>query len=109
LEPPVNGEESDNAGSVSRFCRLCGREMNPGDLRYEVHIEVKAGVDTLVIGPEDLAADHAARIRALLDSCEGKTEEELMRDVYAEFNYDLCPACQKTYVRNPMPPGPAFQ
>ncbi|MBI5524940.1 MAG: hypothetical protein HY897_01255 [Deltaproteobacteria bacterium] len=55
-----------------RLCRKCGCEMKPGDLRYEVHIEVKAGVDTLVIGPDD-------------------------------------PACQKQYVRDPMPPGPAFQ
>lgn len=30
------------------------------------------------------------------------TEEELMRDVYIEFQFDLCRACQKAYVSAPL-------
>ena len=90
---------------MGRYCRRCGRELHEGDLRYEVRVEVKAGVDPLVVNPGDLAEDHAARIRELLQSCEGRSEEDLMRDVYVEFFFDLCPACQREYIKDPLPAG----
>jgi hypothetical protein len=42
-------------------------------------------------------------IEQLLERCEGMTEEELMSDVYVDFQFDLCRACQKAYVTAPIP------
>ena len=39
---------------------------------------------------------------ALLQQCEQLTEEELMRDVYVKFEFDLCRVCQKAYVTDPL-------
>ena len=39
----------------------------------------------------------------LVQQCEELSEEELMRDVFVEFQFDLCRACQAAYVANPMP------
>ena len=47
--------------------------------------------------------------KALRDQAEPKlilkqytTEEELMRDVYVKFEFDLCRVCQKAYVTDPL-------
>jgi len=31
------------------------------------------------------------------------TEEELMQDVYVDFQFDLCRACQRAYIKDPLP------
>ncbi len=33
------------------------------------------------------------------------TEEELMQDVYVDFQFDLCRPCQRAYIKNPLPAG----
>ena len=30
------------------------------------------------------------------------TEEELMQDVYVDFQFDLCRPCQRAYIKNPL-------
>jgi hypothetical protein len=89
---------------TTRVCDRCGAIIEEGALRYVIKIEVFAASDTLKISFEDLAQDHAREFNALLLQCEGMTEEELMRDVHVDFRFDLCRACQKTYVANPLPP-----
>jgi len=71
-------------------------------LRYIARIEVLAAADPLEITLHDLLRDSRREMDALLEQCEQLTEEELMRDVYVKFEFDLCRACQKAYVRNPL-------
>jgi len=52
---------------------------------------------------EDLLRDTRREMDALLAKCEQFSEEELMRDVYVKFEFDLCRACQKAYVADPLP------
>ena len=85
-------------------CDLCGRELQPKtEVRYEVRIEVKAAYDPLEITEEDLAQNFRTEIAKVLRQLEGISEEEAQNEVYRQFDFDLCVACQRKYVRRPLP------
>jgi len=87
-----------------RSCDLCGQELlAKSEVRYEVRIEVKAAHDPLEITEEDLAQDVRAKIAKLLRQLEGISEEEAQNEVYRQFEFDLCAACQKRYVKGRWP------
>jgi hypothetical protein len=89
-------------------CDLCGQELvGPGGVRYEVRIEVKAAYDPLALTDEDLEKDYRQEIARLLSQLEGASEVEAQDQVYRAFDFDLCPACQRRYVREPLPRPPA--
>lgn len=85
-----------------RICDSCGQPLETGAVRYIAHIEVYAAYDPLEVTLDDLLRDHTREIEQIYEQCAGLTEEELMREVYVEFTYDLCPACQKRYIRDPL-------
>jgi len=87
---------------ITHICDRCGRQIQKGQSRYIAKIEVLAAADALEITLEDLLRDTRREIDALLEQCEQSTEEELMRDVYVKFEFDLCRACQKSYVTAPL-------
>lgn len=88
---------------LNRVCDRCGQPLEEGALRYVARIQVYAAYDPLQITFEDLEEDHEAKIRQILEACQNMSEEELMRDVYVEFSFDLCPPCQKAYIKDPLP------
>lgn len=87
---------------ITRICDKCGQPIEEGALRYIAHIQVYAAYDPLNITFDDLTQDATEEIKKIIEQCQGMTEEELMRDVYVEFHYDLCPTCQKKYISNPL-------
>ena len=87
---------------ITHFCDRCGKPIEAGALRYIARIQVFAASDPLMITEQDLRRDHAEEIDRLLKVCAKLTEEELMRDVYVDFEFDLCPACQRAYVSSPL-------
>ena len=87
---------------ITHICDRCGRPLEQGQLRYVARIEVLAAADPLEITLDDLLRDNRREMDALLEQCERLTEEELMRDVYVKFEFDLCRACQKAYVTDPL-------
>ncbi len=88
---------------IIRNCDRCGQPLAQKELRYIAKIQVFAAYDPLEITFEDLNHDHSREIDAILKQCAGLTEEQLMRDVYVELEFDLCRACQKAYLADPMP------
>ncbi len=85
-------------------CDLCGQELlAKSEVRYEVRIEVKAAYDPLEITEEDLNRDIRGEIAKVLQQLEGISEEEAQNEVYRQFEFDLCPACQRTYLKDPLP------
>ena len=86
-----------------RLCDRCGQPLEEGGLRYVAKIQVFAAYDPLEITFEDMTRDHTREIKEILAQCENLTEEELMRDVYVEFQFDLCRACQRAYIKDPVP------
>ena len=87
---------------ITHICDRCGRPLEQGQLRYIAKIEVFAAADPLVITLDDLLRDTRREMDDALEECEKLTEEELMRDVYVQFQFDLCPSCQKSYIMDPM-------
>jgi len=87
---------------ITHICDRCGRPLEQGQLRYIARIEVLAAADPLEITLDDLLRDSRREMDALLEQCEHLTEEELMRDVYVKFEFDLCNSCQKSYVTDPL-------
>ncbi len=87
---------------ITHICDRCGRPLEQGQLRYIARIEVLAAADPLEITLDDLLRDSRREMDALLAQCEHLTEEQLMRDVYVKFEFDLCRFCQKSYVTDPL-------
>jgi hypothetical protein len=85
------------------ICDRCGRPILEGQPRYIARIQVYAAPDPIQITIDDLLTDHRAELEELLRQCEQMTEDELMRDVYVELQFDLCRACQRAYLADPMP------
>src|SRR3989304_4716596 len=87
---------------ISFHCDGCGKELAKGALRYTVKIDVKAAYDELEVGLADLIRDHRAEIIALIERLRNKNPRELEEQVYKGFQFDLCPACQRAYLRDPL-------
>lgn len=87
---------------ISRICDRCGQPIEARALRYIARIQVYAAYDPLEITFDDLSRDYTAEMRRILEECRDLTEEDLMRDVYMDFTFDLCPSCQKRYIQNPL-------
>jgi hypothetical protein len=87
---------------ITHLCDRCGRAIEHDQVRYVAQIQVFAAPDPLTITFEDLLQDHTSEMERLLRQCDELSEEELMRDVHVEFQFDLCRACQKVYVTNPL-------
>jgi len=90
-------------------CDLCGKPLLADEpVRYEVRIEVYAAYDPLELTPDDLTQDHRAEIHALLERLADMDPQELEESVYKALRFDLCMACRRRYLRQPLPrPEPA--
>lgn len=95
-------EQANEKNKITRICDRCGELIEEGMLRYEARIQVYAAYDPLNITFEDLTKDHSEEIRKIIEQCKNLSEEELMKGVYVDFLFDLCPSCQKTYIRDPL-------
>ncbi len=87
----------------TRLCDRCGQLIEEGALRYIAKIQVYAAYDPLNVSFEDSTRDHTDEIKEILKRCQDLTEEELMQDVYVDFQFDLCRACQRFYIKDPLP------
>ena len=83
-------------------CDGCGKGLSKGDLRYRVKIDVRAAYDEMRIGLADLVRDHRAEILALIERLKDKDPSEVEETVYKDFELDLCPSCQRAYIRDPL-------
>jgi len=95
--------------SITHLCDRCGQPLEKGQLRYTVKIQVFAAYDEMEISGKDLLKSHKKEIKELIEQARNMTEEELMRDVYVELQFDLCRACQREYVKQPIVPPPEEQ
>ena len=85
-------------------CDRCGKTLLlDEDVRYIVQIEVYAAYDPMEITADDLRRDHRAELRTLVRSMERADPGALQDAVHRGFTFDLCPACQREYLRDPLP------
>src|SRR5262249_12085427 len=84
-------------------CDLCGKELLPqGDHRYVVKIEVFAAHDPRELTEADLDEDHMEAVSQLLRDVEDSADPETETPSNKKFRYDLCPECQKKFLRDPL-------
>ena len=85
------------------ICELCGQELHEeGGLRYAVRIEVQATHDPLNLSEDDLSKDLRAEIAKVLQQLDNVSLAEAQNQVYRRFEFDLCPECQRGFVRDPL-------
>lgn len=84
-------------------CDACGKGLLiDTDVRYVVRIDVRAAYDPLELGADDLQRDLAKEIDALLVEMEKADPRTLQDQVHRAFRFDLCPHCQRLYLRDPL-------
>ncbi len=84
-------------------CDSCGAGLLiEEDVRYLVKIEVFAAYDPMEISRDDLARDTRKEMNRLLEKMKHMDPQELEDQVYTNFQYDLCPQCQRAYIRDPL-------
>ena len=85
-------------------CDRCGKGLLlEEDVRYQVHIVVQAAYDPMEITHDDLAKTSSSNWKNLLARLETMTEKEAQDQIHREFQFDLCPPCQKLYLETPLP------
>lgn len=84
-------------------CDLCGKTlMADEDVRYVVRIEVFAAADPMELTEEDLKKDLRKALRELMVRMEHMDPEKAQDSVYRSFHFELCLACQKEYLKDPL-------
>ena len=83
-------------------CDGCGKDIPPKTLRYTVTIDVKAAYDTVEIGLSELLQDHRKEILKLIQQLESQSADEVESSVFKRLTLDLCPSCQRAYLKNPI-------
>lgn len=83
-------------------CDGCGREVRPGEDHHIVKIEVFAARDPHQLTEEDLDEDHLEAVAEILVQAEQAGEEIELEPRSKQMRYDLCCACRKRYLRDPL-------
>ena len=84
-------------------CDICDKSLLiDEDVRYVADIRVYAAYDPLELTQADLARDRTREIQRLIEQIEAMSEERLQDGVYRRFTFDLCPACQRKYLQDPL-------
>lgn len=87
---------------LTYHCDGCGEEIPAKTLRYTVRVDVRAAYDTMEVGLTDLVRDHRQEILRLIDRLGQQSVKEVEESVYMSLQFDLCPACQRAYVNDPL-------
>jgi hypothetical protein len=96
------GTEEGGADMMHFSCDLCGKQMASGArARFIVKMEVFAANDPAELTEEDLDSDHLDEISQVLSDDETAADEELA-PAYKKLRYDLCPACHKKFLGDPL-------
>ncbi|MFH0964686.1 MAG: hypothetical protein V2A58_11835 [Planctomycetota bacterium] len=87
--------------AVHYACDLCRKTIPDGE-HFVVKIEVMASAELAPVSEDDLARDHREEIRQLLDRMSDMDTRRLEDEVHREFRFDLCGACHREYLRDPL-------
>jgi hypothetical protein len=87
---------------------MCGKEMSEdSNERFIVKIEVfTAPPNTGQLSLEDLEVDHMESLNQQLRDDE-RLEESVPSPTAKKLRYDLCPDCQRKFVKNPLRSEPS--
>jgi hypothetical protein len=83
-------------------CDGCGTPIPRTALRYQVTIDVRASYDTLEVSLFDLIRDHQKEMEELVARMRRQEANDLEQQIYKKIVLDLCPECQKKFIRSPL-------
>ena len=84
-------------------CDRCQRLIETEDeVRYVVRLEIEAKLGENVFADQDDERDHLLEIHEILEKQDDDNESLAEDEVYARKRYDLCSACYREYLRNPV-------
>jgi hypothetical protein len=81
---------------------MCGCLIIGDEVRYELNMKLFAGYDILEITEEDLKRDTSRDLDALVRLMNKMDAEELERQVYEEFHFDICVRCRELFRNDPL-------
>lgn len=84
------------------MCDGCGKELRTGEDHHVVKIEVYATQDPGELTEADLDEDHLEAVSELLRELEDLDEDIDLEPARRHLRYDLCGACRKRYLRDPL-------
>ena len=91
---------------IKLACDLCGKTLLlDEDVRYIVKIEVFAAADPMELTEEDLKQDHRKLMRELIEQMKRMDPQAAQDSVYRSFHFEICPKCQKQYLKDPLRRG----
>lgn len=85
-------------------CDRCQKSLLVHEnVRYKVIIQVESAYDPLELTKKDLEQKkHEDIVQDILKSIEDKSAEELEAEIHKRFEFDLCLACQREYINDPL-------
>ncbi len=72
------------------------------DGRFVVKIEAYPGFDPTEIKEDDLEDDPMEAVSQVLQRDEALSSDELSSTLHRGFRFDLCPACHRKFVNDPL-------
>ncbi len=84
-------------------CDTCGASLGANDAnRFIVRIEAFAAAGPLEFTADDLRADATSEIRKLIDQLHMADADEIEDQTYRSMRFDLCAACHRAYLKDPL-------
>ena len=85
------------------YCDACGEPLLvDSNVRYVTKVEVYAAYDPLEITEADLKGANPDAWEALMEELRDADPEEVASQVHLSLRYDLCPACRRRYLADPL-------
>lgn len=78
-------------------CNRCGQNLAEGTLKYRVDVKVRSMFDGVI--PDSDVRDHAQGLDTLMAELSKYSEEELVRQVYEDDSFVLCPTCKEAFMK----------
>lgn len=72
------------------------------ELRYVVKLEVESVIEPVDAAEIDDERDHLMEIHEILENLGDAENECIGNEVYQRRRYDLCPACYRHFIKNPV-------
>jgi hypothetical protein len=87
----------------SLHCVRCWAELRPGEGNlYVVRILAVADPYPPIVSERDVLEDIGTEIQRLLAEIQGKTDRELMDQVYRRKLFHLCGPCYRWWIEDPI-------
>jgi len=84
-------------------CDGCGCALDAGDgNRFIVKMEIFAAAGQVEFTEEELRRDHTAEIRSLIERLGQADPDDIEDRTYRCLSFDLCPACQRSLLADPL-------